>query len=173
MAFNATEFRSKLQYGGQRPNLFKVDLIIPDSNAASEELSFMAQAASMPAFVTGFTDSFYFGRRVSHFGDREYQDWSIQIINDEDYVVRNAFESWSARGADTNWDTNAIENKQGMPLYCDATITSYGKEGEPTKSVVLHNAFPIMLSPLEFSWQENNVIQTFDCTIRFDYFEVQ
>lgn len=170
MSFNANEFRSKLQYGGARPNLFKVDLVIPDSNAASEEISFMAQAASMPAFVTGFVDTFYFGRRISHFGDREYQDWSIQIINDEDYLVRNALEAWSTRGSETNWDTNYVENKQGLALYCDATVTSYGKEGDQTKSVILKNAFPIMLSPLEFSWQENNMIQTFDCTMRFDYF---
>jgi hypothetical protein len=170
MTFNANEFRSRLQYGGVRPNLFKVSLSIPGENEASTELSFMARAASMPAFVTGFTDQFYFGRRVSFFGDREYQDWSIEIINDEDYVVRNALESWQARGAETDWDTQYVENKQGLPLYCDATITSYGKEGNTLKSVTIKNAFPIMLGPLEYNWEENNRIQTFTADFRFDYF---
>jgi hypothetical protein len=169
MSFNANEFRSRLQYGGVRPNLFKISLVIPGEDAASQEISFMARAASMPAYVTGFTDQFYFGRRVSFFGDREYQDWSVEIINDEDYLVRNALEKWSNRGAETDWDTNYTEDARGLPLYIDATITSYGKGGDELKSVTIKNAFPIMLGPLEYNWEENNRIQTFTADFRYDY----
>jgi hypothetical protein len=171
MTFNANEFRSRLQYGGVRPNLFKINMTIPDSQGASEEISFMARAASMPAFVTGFADQYFFGRRVSFFGDREFQDWSVEIINDEDYVVRNALEAWQARGAETDWDTPYVENKQGMDLYSTITVTSYGKEGNELKSVQLVNAFPIMLGPLEYNWEENNRIQTFTADFRYDFFK--
>lgn len=172
MTFSANEFRSRLQHGGVRPNLFKVSLNIPGANDASTELSFMARAASMPAFVTGIVDQYYFGRRVSFVGDREYQDWSIEIINDEDYVVRNAMEEWQRRGAETDWDTAYVENRQGLPLYSDATITAFGKEGNELKSVIIKNAFPMMLGPLEFNWEENNRIQTFTADLRFDYMQV-
>jgi hypothetical protein len=170
MSFNANEFRSNLQYGGVRPNLFQVDMVIPDSDDASKALSFQAHATSMPAYVTGFVDQFYFGRRVSFFGDREYQDWQIQVINDEDYKVRNALESWSNRGVSTNWDSGYTELSGGLPLYIDASITAFAKDGAIIKTIQLKNAFPIMLGPLEFNWQENNRIQTFDATFRFDYF---
>lgn len=170
MAFNATEFRAQMKYGGQRPNLFEIKLTIPDSAAAEQSVTFMANAATQPAFITGYADSYYFGRRISHFGDREFQDWSINVINDEDMPIRNALEKWQDRGAHIDHKTYEIENAAGKELYVNAEITAFGRDGKAGKTIRLVNAFPVMIGPLEYSWEDNNRIQTFQADFRYDYF---
>lgn len=168
--FNANEFRSNLKYGGARPNLFKVDLTLPDSVEAERSFSFMCEAASEPAYTVGFADTYYFGRRISTFGDREFSDFSCTLINDEDYAIRNALKAWQDRGARGDWGTSHIEQANGLQLYTDITVTAFGKEGEPINAVKLINAFPIMVGPLEFSWSANNTIQRYSVDFRFDYY---
>jgi hypothetical protein len=36
----------------------------------------------------------YFGRELKFAGNRTFADWTLNVINDEDFVVRNAFERW-------------------------------------------------------------------------------
>jgi hypothetical protein len=36
----------------------------------------------------------YFGRELKFAGNRTFSDWTITVINDEDFTVRNAFERW-------------------------------------------------------------------------------
>jgi hypothetical protein len=173
MSFNALEFRSKLKYGGLRPNLFQVALNIPDSASASEEVAFMAEASNTPAFVTGYADTYYFGRRVSWPADREWTDWTITIIQDETFNIRNALEAWQDRCSRSNWGTNHMEQARGLNLFSDASIKEYGKEGDVLREVKMFNAFPIMIGPLEHSWSSNNQISRFTVDFRYDYCEVQ
>lgn len=172
MAFNAQEFRSRLKYAGYRPNLFEIKMTIPDSAAASEQISFMAESSSSPAYVVGFADAYFYGRRVSFFGDRNYSDWSVTCLCDETFDVRSAMESWQDRGSRANWQTDHIEQSNGLPLYSDASILAYGKEGEVLREIKMFNAFPIMIGPIEHSWSEQNQISRFSVDFRFDYAEV-
>lgn len=170
MAFNAAEFRSKLQYGGQRPNLFKITLDIPDSASGTQEITFMAQATNTPGFNLGSVDLPYFGRRVSFAGDRSFEDWSIVIIDDEDHPVRNALEAWQNRLALIDHNTNQLEAPNGLALYSNASVIQYSKTGEETKRYELKNAFPIAIEPTQLNWEADNQVISFGCTVRYDYF---
>jgi hypothetical protein len=170
MAFNATEFRANLKHGGARPNLFEVAITIPDSVDAERQVRFMVEAASAPAYTTGFVDVPYFGRDTKWFGDRTYSAWSVSVIADEDYTLRKAIEAWQDRGARGDWGTNHIEQSRGLQLYTDATVIAYGKEGEKIRELKMHNLFPVNIGPLEFSWSANNQIQRFSCDFEFDYY---
>jgi len=172
MAFNAQEFRSRMHGGGARPNLFEIKMTIPDRASASEQISFMAEVATAPAYVVGFADTYYFGRRISHPHDREYQDASLQIINLEDFDVRSALESWQDRCSRTSWNTDHIEHADGLSLYSDISILAYGKEGDLLRETKMYNAFPILLGPLQYAWADNNQIQKFSADFRYDYAEV-
>jgi hypothetical protein len=108
MTFNVTEFRSQLVGDGARAGLFNVSLAFPkfiptalsSSNAAKpggnaqEKLSFMARAAQLPGSEINTITLPYFGRELKFAGSRRFPDWSITIINDEDFLIRNAIESW-------------------------------------------------------------------------------
>ena len=98
MAFNINQFKTNgLVLGGVRSSLFEVELTLPiqvGSQAVTNKIMFTCRASSIPASTVGIIEVPYFGRKIKLSGDRTYDNWSVTIINDEDYSVRNAFEGW-------------------------------------------------------------------------------
>lgn len=176
MAFSASQFRSKLQFGGQRPNLFEVKITFPNSAGVDDEFTFMCRSSSTPGMTIGVVQVPYFGRFVNFAGDRSYDDWSVQVLNDEDFVVRNAFEKWQdamnlVRHTTNRTDATGISAGGGQNFYATASITQYGKGGGVTKIFTLRNAFPFQVGPMDLAWDNNDQIQIFDVTFRYDFFE--
>ena len=98
MAFNVAQFRSELVGDGARPNLFQVNLTFPaiatGGAVASKKVTFMARASQLPGSSVGTVPVYYFGRELKFAGNRSFPDWTLQIINDEDFAIRNSMESW-------------------------------------------------------------------------------
>lgn len=172
--FNANAFRQNLKSGGARPNLFEVQVNFPAAagvaGSPALKFTFACQATNTPGFNVGSADAFYFGRRVSFAGDRTYDDWQVDVLNDEDFTVRNAFESWSNRMALIDHNTAQIEKFEGQPVYATALVRQYGKEGRIIKEWRLVNAWPMTVGAMDLSWQDNDRIQTFNVVFRYDYF---
>ena len=95
MAFNINEIRSNLALGGARPSLFQIIMNNPVDAAGDAKLPFMAQAAQIPASTVGTIEVPYFGRKIKIAGDRTFAEWTVTIINDEDFLIRNAMEALS------------------------------------------------------------------------------
>ena len=131
MAFNVAEFRANMVGDGARPNLFSVSLVFPiiasNGSLASSKTTFMAKASQLPGSSIGTVGVNYFGREMKFAGNRTFADWSLQIINDEDFLVRNAIESWMNA---INSNVTNIRNTAaaGPSAYTvDATVDQYGK----------------------------------------------
>lgn len=177
MAFNVNDFRGKLQNGGARPNMFEVIISNPAGAAAAldtEELAFMCKATSLPASTVGSIDVPYFGRTIKVAGDREFDQWSITVINDESFDLRNAFERWSTAMASYSTAVNAQRNlgASSNPYSYAATgvVNQYGKEGNIIKTVSLINLWPVSVSEISLGWDQNNAIEEFTVTWAYDYF---
>lgn len=175
MAFNATEFRQRLEFGGARPNLYEVRLSFPGNRGADEEFTFMCRGAQLPGMTVGQATLPYFGRTMKFAGDRTYEDWTVRVINDEDFKVRNAFEAWQNAFAEIDYAANRIENSDGVGnwrnLYVDITVTQMGKEGNTKlKQYTLKNAWPTNVGSIELGWDMNDTIEEFPVTFSYDYF---
>ena len=97
MAFSVNEFRSQMTGDGARPNLFEVSMPFPSFASpanAQTKLTFMCKTAQLPGSTVGVVPVQYFGRELKFVGNRTFADWTISVINDEDFIVRNAFERW-------------------------------------------------------------------------------
>ena len=98
MAFNVAEFRANMVGDGARPNLFSVSLSFPtiaaNGSVASQKATFMAKSAQLPGSTVGTVPLYYFGRELKFAGNRTFTDWTLQIINDEDFTIRNSLEYW-------------------------------------------------------------------------------
>jgi hypothetical protein len=94
MAFNVNEIRSQMVGGGARPTLFQVQITNPANGAGDLKVPFMVKATSLPASNLGTIEVGYFGRKVKVAGDRTFDEWSVTVINDEDFLIRNAMEEW-------------------------------------------------------------------------------
>ena len=173
MAFNISDFRSNLVGDGARPNLFSVTLVFPtianNSAIAGQKTTFMAKAAQLPGSTIGQVPIYYFGREIRFAGNRTFTDWTLQIINDEDFVVRNSLESWM----------NAINSNQGnvrnsnavnpSSYAVDATVTQYGKTGNQIKQYTFVGVFPVDVAPIDLDWGSNDAIEEYAATFAFQY----
>ena len=83
------QFKAQLIGGGPRGNRFRVFL-----PRAGNKIEFLAKASQIPAATLGEVLVPFKGMTLKLAGDREYADWSVTIINDNEFSSRTALESW-------------------------------------------------------------------------------
>jgi hypothetical protein len=175
MAFNVAEFRANMIGDGARPNLFTVTLVFPtiaaNGTAAGQKTTFMAKSAQLPGSTVGTVPVFYFGRELKFAGNRTFTDWTLQIINDEDFVIRNSLESWM--NAINSHAGNVRDGGASNPssYTVDAIVTQYGKTGNELKSYKFVGLFPLDIAPIDLDWGSNDVIEEYSTTFAFQYWE--
>ena len=166
MPFNINQFKGAMNLDGARPNLFEVT--IPVFN---RKLVFTCKTAQLPGSTLGVVEVPYFGRMIKLAGNRTFTEWTVSVLNDEDFVVRNQIESWMA-------DINAHERNVADKLYglpglggyaFDSTVDQYGKQGNIIKSYNFVGMWPIDLSPIELSWDANDQIEEYQVTFAYQY----
>ena len=175
MAFNINEFKSQgLIGGGARPSLFDVSLTLPDavhrSGDARDKIVFTCRATSIPIATLEAVDVPYFGRKIKLAGDRTFPDWSVTIMNDEDYIVRNAMEEWSASMNSVVTNLRKIDD---TGYKTDAIVTSYGKAGNMINIYKFIGIFPTSVDAMDMDWDSTNAIQTFGVNFAYDYWTNQ
>jgi len=181
MAFRVQEFRSQMNYDGARPNLFKCDLTFPTSvtggNAAQNKFSFMARAAQLPGSTVNQIPQFYFGRELKFAGNRQFTEWTVTVINDEDFVIRDAFEKWmSGLNSHVNNLRSPAFEKGDNGYQQDGYITQYSKtrtlgQDGVIKKYKFVGLFPIDISPIELDWGANDTIEEYAVTFAYQWWE--
>jgi hypothetical protein len=179
MAFNINTFRSELKGDGARPTLFEVQIYFPVSLAGvfpTAQTAVQAKASSLPGSTLGIIEVPYFGRKIKVAGDRTFDDWTMTLINDEDFNIRNAFEFWHnamdqyTTGSERKRVNGANENPYSY--VSNVYVKQFGKQGNVIKVYELVNAFPNQISQIDVSWENNDQIEEFDVTWSYDYFKV-
>ena len=180
MAFNADQFRGALVDDGARPNLFEVELGFPSYvQNVSGIARFMVKTAQLPGSTLGSVPLQYFGREVKIAGNRTFADWTVTIINDENFAIRNAMDAW-IRGINnnqTNLRANAARNTiSGGALFgntggyaADAAVTQYRKTGGTAKKFKFVGMFPIDITPIDLDWGSNDTVEEFSVTFQYQY----
>jgi hypothetical protein len=175
MAFNVAEFRANMIGDGARPNLFQVSLNFPtvaENGAISgQKATFMAKSAQLPGSTVGQVPVYYFGRELKFAGNRTFTDWTLQIINDEDFTIRNSMESWM--NAINSHSTNVRNaNAKGPSGYSvDAEVTQFGKTGDVLKTYKFVGMFPLDMAPIDLDWGSNDTIEEYAVTFAYQWWE--
>jgi hypothetical protein len=190
MTFNINDFKRELKYGGARSSLFEVNLAFPilvpdtaagvgisaiDPLAASKKMRFLCKAASIPQSQLSTIEVPYFGRRVKVAGTRTFEAWTITIINDEDFMIRKAFENWLAaiNGHQSNIKNSGVTSDPSS-YQTTATVSQYSKgpNSLPLRTYKFVNVFPSDISSMDVSWENENTIEEFTVTLQYDYWEI-
>ena len=94
-----TNFRDRLVGGGARPNFFEVNITLPESVSkfadVDTDMRFMIKAAEIPAANIGNIPIPFRGRVLPVAGDRTFDPWTVTIINDQKFNLRDVMEQWS------------------------------------------------------------------------------
>lgn len=167
MAFNVSEFRSQLKFDGARPNLFRVRFLNVADIRFDGRTEFFVNAAEIPSDSLGVIEVPYFGRRVKLPGDRTFQPWTVQIINDEDFAIRAALENWSNTMNDHR-DNVRLRNK----YLSDAEVIQMSKTGTELRTYKFRNIFPREVGAIPLNWGASDTIEEYPVTFEYDYWEV-
>lgn len=170
--FNVERFKSSLTSGGARPNQFLVQLSFPTyvqgQAIAVARSPFLINAAELPGQTINPAIVMYRGREVKFAGDRIYNPWTITVLNDQEMSIRNAIEQWM----------NGIEDPaakfgrlQPSEYQRDMDVYQLDRNGNITKAYKMINAFPMDISPVGLSFDQNDTISTFTTTFQFQHFE--
>ena len=171
--FNINDFKTKgLTHGGARPTLFQVELAHAPfrDQSALQKLMFTCRAASLPGAAVGTIEAPYFGRRAKFAGDRQFNDWSITVMNDEDFKVRALFEAWNNSLNSLVSNVRSRANGGSENSYKGImTVTQFDKEGGPIRKYEMVGCFPVVLGDIALDWDSQNQIETFQVQIAYDY----
>tara|TARA_Y100001972_G_scaffold108808_1_gene139117 strand:+ start:48 stop:635 length:588 start_codon:yes stop_codon:yes gene_type:complete len=176
-----TDFRSRLKGGGARANLFEVQLTFPggigisESNV-SDKVPFLVKAAEIPASNLGNIPVPYRGRVLPVAGDRTFDPWTVTIINDTDFLIRDAMEKWSN-------SINDIQTAQGTidpEVYqTSARVFQKSREGsvpgDTEKDLRIYKfegIYPNTVSSIPLDFGATDQIEEFQVTFNYLFYEV-
>ena len=167
-----SNFKSALIGGGARPNLFEVELTTLPNGVEwdADKFRYMCKASSLPASNIAAIDVPFRGRIFKVAGDRTIETWSVTIINDEDFKLRNAFEQWMEQIAklDNNlgatlpesYMTNARVFQLGRGSV-PSSKNSDGNNNSVLKEYEFIDIFPTTISAIDLSYDSSDAIEEF------------
>ena len=181
-------FKSKLVGGGARPNLFEVELQWPSfltseiDDDTQEMARFMVKAANLPASNITPIDVPFRGRNLKIAGDRTFDVWTITIINDTDFKLRNAFEIWM-NGMNKHQDATGVTTPTDYQR--DAYVYQLGRNANDgaadlgasggsipvLKAYKFHGVFPTNVSAIELSYDQPDTIEEFTVDLQVQWWD--
>ena len=180
-----SQFKSALVGGGARPNLFEVELTTLPGGIAwnSDNFRFMCKSAALPAQNIGSIDVPFRGRIFKVAGDRTIDTWTITVINDEGFVLRNAFEAWSEFIARLDNNIGATDpssymvNAKVFQLGRSGGTTPNNRDNTGTANAVLKeyefiDIFPTNVSQIDLSYDSSDTIEEFTVEFQVQSFSV-
>lgn len=171
MAFNINDLRSQLTFGGAKSSLFQVQITNPANGVADIKVPFMARAAQLPASQLGTIEVPYFGRKIKLAGDRTFEPWTVTIMNDEDFLVRNAMENWMSTINSHVGNITNFNSASPLQYKAQAQVTQFSKTGAVLRTYQFNGLFPVDVSAIDMNW-ETEGIQEFNVTFQYDWWSV-
>ena len=175
-----SQFKTALGGGGVRPNLFEVRLDASNltefmGGVPAENLAFMCKAAALPAQNVASIDVPFRGRQFKVAGDRTIDNWTITVINDENFAIRNAMERWSQSIVDLATNQGQIAPTNYMS---SADVFKYSRQKGDGESVgVLKqyrfiDIFPVTVGDIALSYESGDTIEEFDVEFAVNNIEI-
>ena len=179
-----TNFRDRLIGGGARPNMFEVNIELPSQVAPTganikEDMRFLVKAAEIPAAVIGNIPVPFRGRVLPVAGDRTFNPWTVTVINDAQFNIRDAMEQWSNLINDLEFDVGDINpfdyqtKAEVFQLSRQSQGTgaqSGGKGGEIIQTLRTYNfegIYPTEVSAIALDYGATDQIEEFQVTFNY------
>ena len=180
------DFRSRLKGGGARANLFEVQMAFPNFAQANTEtlndIPFLVKAAEIPASTIGNIPVPFRGRVLPIAGDRTFAPWTVTIINDTNFRLRDVMERWSD-------GINDIQTAQGATnpevYQTKATVLQLGRGRDVSTKQTANQKIPILrqydfvgiypndVSAIPLDHGATDTIEEFQVTFNYLYYEVR
>ena len=196
MATTAPYAKSIDQFRGKfaemaRPNLFQVSIYLPKTQLAplqpvndalvtstqdnegqgttslDELTQFMVKAASFPASTIGVVEVPFRGRQLKIAGDRTYEPWSVTVLNDEGFTIRQQMETWAQTIQEYKINGSSAQNTG--EYMGRAIVDQLSRDGEIIKQATLEGIWPSNISALDLDWGTNDTPEEYTVEFQVQY----
>jgi hypothetical protein len=133
------------------------------------ETAFHVRASQLPQSTLGQVVVPYFGRQIKLAGNRVFDDWTVTVINDEDFAIRNALEAWSHNINQHVGNTNTLGSAKSA-YQGNGIVRQYDQGGSPIQTYVFTGLFPVAISPIDLAW-EAEAVEEYTVTFAIDWWE--
>jgi hypothetical protein len=178
-----SKFKSTLKGGGARPNLFEVTIAgLPNSitlGSDNDTFTILCKSAALPASNIPQIDVPFRGRIFKVAGDRTYDPWTVTIINDEDFSIRNGMERWMqligqyGDGSGANDPAEYMASATVRQLGRDNSTLGFGvAEGTGLRAIAQYkffDIFPTNISQIDLSYDSSDTIEEFTVDFQVQY----
>jgi len=181
-------FKTRMSGGGARPNLFECELNFPAESlptgstpdTLSNKTRFLVKAANLPASNLGIIDVPFRGRNLKIAGDRTFDPWTITVINDTGFEIRNAFERWMNlinKHQDNAGLTNPFDYQKDVYVKQFGKASTSGASATsaltiPTlKQYKFYGVFPTSVSAIDLSYDSADTIEEFTVDLQVQWWD--
>ena len=183
---NITNFRDRLVGGGARPNLFEVNIELPDGVIGQadyrDDVRFMVKAAEIPAANIGNIPVPFRGRVLPVAGDSTFDPWTVTVINDSKFNIRDAMEQWSNKINDLQFDVGDISpsnyqtKAEVFQLSRGGKTSSASSTGGESINVLrtynFEGIYPSVVSSIPLDYGATDSIEEFQVTFNYLFWTV-
>ena len=165
-------FRANLAGGGARPSQFEVNLIFPfwvqDGSGASSAGKFLINAATLPSSVISSIEVPFRGRIAKIAGERQFANWNVTVLNDNDFYIRRALERWS-KGILEHSETKGMVSPNSYTTQMQ--VHQLDRNDRKIKSYQFYNCFPQNIQEIQLDFGATSRIEEFQVEFSVDYWE--
>lgn len=163
------DFKSKLRGGGARPNLFKATVNFPGYAGGDVELtSFLCKAAQLPASIMNVIEVPFRGRQLKIAGDRTFEAWTVTVLNDTDFNVRNAMERWM-NGINAHQNNTGLTNP--LDYQADLVVEQLDRDETVVKTYNFRGCFPTNVAAIDVAYETVDAVEEFTVEFAVQYWE--
>ena len=175
MAFQVNQFTEDLNSNGggfARANLFTVALAVPTAftGAHPRGSDLLVKAAQFPGSTIAPMPVNYGGRIVKLTGFRTFDNWTVTIINDEDFSHRNWIQEWMyAIAGSPDGDRDSVVRSESLyNAPVDLKVHALNNKGANVSSWNFVNAWPTALGDITLDWS-SDTIQEYTVEFAYEY----
>ena len=162
-----------------RPNHFSVSLSLSTASTTSlasggvslsdisNTFSFRCEKAELPGRTLATSDDTSIGTALKLPYDMTYNDIQLSIICASDMKERIFFEAWM----------RSIVNRDGTVAYYSdyakgntLTVSQLDDDGTSKLTYTCTDIYPIAITPMNATWEENNTYQRFGVTLCYRFY---
>lgn len=161
------EFKSNLRGGVAAPNRFEVVVEFPAFAGGADvirQTAFLANSTSLPPFQNGITEVPFRGRQLKLAGDRTFEEWTVNFVNDNSFGIRDAFERWSNGINNVNSNLGIDVPDEYMGTF---TVYQLDRQDNRIKEYVLKLAWPTTVGQIELAQDSNDTFEQFEVTVAY------
>lgn len=159
-------------------------------NRLTEDIRFLVKGAQLPGSNINPIEVPFRGRTLKIAGDRTFDTWTVTVLNNSDFNVRDAFERWmsfiakhdssAGTSAPSSYQRDALVHQLGVPGISNQTAVynetstgdlDYIQDVPVLRSYKFFGVFPTAISPIDLSYDTTDSIEEFTVELQVQYWK--